>query len=396
VPFPTTLSGVDFLAVASQGRSKPYISSIGNLYVFLKDDFFADRMDVYKATDPTDSFTEETFLALADTGVLRGIATFQDGDNIHITTQDDNEVILYHIFSMSSDSFTTSNQVVTAAVGTDVDAEKAISISLSEDESEILIFFQADSDNDMGQKERVRRAWKISGSWTVGAVDGGGAINYFLGGVVRGEADKFHFGFLANLADPFIPEHKSAQDVDGTLSALEEYGDFITGANSEDFQLVPGVYYDDDGVERITLAFHRPAATAAEFRSSLVEDDGTPAVDSLITHTGDDEPFFNGQFAVVVLAVDEKTVWGLWSRSNDGQDLWSAKNVDDAGFTDRNEELDAVTINLVTSNVYQRGSDVVLAIVYLDGTTVKYTEKVLRTIAAEFLPKKPVRQYLRM
>ena len=86
--------------------------------------------------------------------------------------------------------------------------------------------------------------------------------------------------------------------------------------------------------------------------------------------------------------MDETTVWALISHSS--QDLFSDSNNDSAGWGTDTEELDAVTINNITSNVYQRGSDIVLAYVYDDAATIKYNEKVLRTIptfAAAELPQ---------
>ena len=84
VALPTTISGVDFLDTASQGRSKPHISSAGNVYKVFRDGTANDGLDVYKATDPTDSFSQVASVTInGAANILLGIATFQDGDNLH-------------------------------------------------------------------------------------------------------------------------------------------------------------------------------------------------------------------------------------------------------------------------------------------------------------------------
>lgn len=362
---PTTLTDITFLATASQGRTRPYISSAGNVYYFAKDGGTTTQLNAYKATDPASSFSQAATLAINASGILLGIGTFQDGDNIHIATQDDNEAILYHVFSMSSDTFTTSNEAATSAVGTNIDADKAISISLETDGS-IIIFYQAASVGDMGAKERVNYAYKPSGgSWTVDqAVDAGGAINYYLGGIVRGEADKFHLVFKDDNNSDAL--HRSVQDVDGTLSAVETLNDSNT--NTQSFIVTQPVYYDDDGVERITTFFQIPN----NIFTSVIDDDGTPQDDEFILGTTE----FNGEFTIFSGAVDEKTVWALLAQNLD--DLFFDSNVDNTGWGNGGEELDAITCNLITSNVYERNGVVVLAYVYDDGGTIKYNEKFLR------------------
>jgi len=377
--FPTTIGGgLTYLAAASQGRSRPYISSAGNVYlVFLTGT--SNGVKVYKATDPTDTFglgVDTATLAGGRTGL--GLCTFQDGDDIHIATQNDSDDIYYHVFSMVNDQFDLNNEAVTSAAGTDVDADKAISISLETDGS-IIIFYQGASDNDMGQKERVDRAYKpFGGSWTVDqAVDDGGKVHFFLGGIVRGEADKFHLTYLSMESGSEGLKHKSVQDVDGTLSSAES--GVLTTSIASQFTAIQPVYYDDAGVERITIFLQD---VANKMRNNEVDDDGSP---STVENTTEENIWITGEFSVCSAAVDQKRVWVIHSvnviSAGEDQDVFTNSNDDSAG-KDANdtEELDAVTCNLITSNIYQRGSDVVLAYVYDDAATIKYNEKILRSV----------------
>jgi len=390
VALPTTIEpggDISFRGPSSQGRIRPYISSAGNVYLIMFTSGDA-LIGVFKATDPTDSFTflSTATVLLANSGAEGQLATFQDGDDVHVATQDDNEAILYHVFSMSSDTWTTSNEAVTSAVGTDVNADKAISISL-ETGGDIILFYQGASDNDMGQKERVDRAWKTGGSWVVDqAVDEGGAVSYFLGGVVRGEADKFHLVYKDDTGPAFEVEHRSVQDVDGTLSAVDRVND--SSVEAFDFVIPSPVFYDDGGIERITVAWH--ASTPSAIKASEIDDDATPGAEEGVASA----PHTNGEFTVVSLAVDLKEVWLLYADSTT-QDLFSHSNNNSAGWSGGEEELDAVTINLVTSNVYTRQNEVKLAYVYDDGGTIKYNEKILRTVPP-LIHKRKLRTYLRM
>lgn len=366
--FPTTISGVTFLPTQSQGRSRPYISSAGNVYFVFRDGSTNTDLDVFKATDPTTSFSQTATLTLTGSAVLHGVGSIQDGDNIHIATQDDGDKLLYHVFSMSSDSFTTSNEAVTSAIGTNVNAEKAISIEL-ETGGDIIIFYQGASENVQGQKERVNTAYKVGGSWTVDqAVDDGGAVNYFLGGIVRGGGvNKFHLVYKDDTNSDAL--HKSVQDVDGTLSSVETMND--TSLNAVDFAVVQPVYYDTSGIERITAIWGAGSTT----RTGVIEDDGIPEPEKIMSSL----VRTNSEFLVVSQSVDDLTIHIFITDTED--DLFTAFSEDDALFwLSGGEELDAVEIRFITSNVYQRGSDIVLAYVYDDAGAIKYNEKILRSV----------------
>ena len=63
-----------------------------------------------------------------------------------------------------------------------------------------------------------------------------------------------------------------------------------------------------------------------------------------------------------------------------GSDIFTDSNNDRGGWGTDVEELDGITCNLITSNVYTRAGVVVLAYVYDDGGTIKYNEKFLRIV----------------
>jgi len=196
------------------------------------------------------------------------------------------------------------------------------------------------------------------------AVDDAGANNYYLGGIVRGEADKFHLTY--KFEGPTLEsEHKSVQDVDGTLSSAESMG----APGGENFSSLPSVYYDDEGEEIITGMVRSTTVGSVE-----IVDDGSPGSKRNIT--GPTPPEATGAFTIWSIAVDVKTVWLIYADST--FDVFSESTVDRASWSNSVEELDAITCNLITSEVYHRASTIFLGWMYDDGGTIKYAERVIR------------------
>jgi len=224
----------------------------------------------------------------------------------------------------------------------------------------------------MGAKDRVDFAKRVGGSWTADqAVDDGGKVNFRAGGLCRGESDKFHLMYQD--ATNFDAVHKSLTlGSPDTLSSAENVNDNAGGGVGT---VSAPVYYDDAGVERITAIWER--GSDGNQYSSEIDDDGTPGAEEVITGTSSG--------IANCPAVDEKTVWFLWKGAD--SDLFSDSNVNSAGWGTDNEELDNITLNFLRSNIYQRGSDVVLAYVYEDVSTIRYNEKVLRTVSTDIFPE---------
>ena len=362
--FPTTISGVDFLGVQSQGRSRPYVSSAGNVYMVFRDGVNADQLSIQKATDPTSAFVEIATLTISGaTPVIDGLGTDQVCDEIHILTADDNEKLFYHIFSMASDSFTLSNDDTTAV--TDNDSERACALKLQEDGTTVLAYYAGDEDNNMGAKDRVDYARRSGGTWdnVDSAIDTGGVFDFYLGGLTRGASDLFHLTYKIWDGGLGGIRHRSLA-LPTTLSSQESLNDTGTG-RAENHTATQPVFYDDDGAEIVTCGFIQ---FASRYAASEVVNDGvpTPSVDFQ-----DQLADYIGNFLVGFMAVDpeEKTVWAIMSAA--GDDMASDKNVDRGGWGTDVEEIDGITVNLVTSNIYTRGSDVVLAVVYDDDGTIK-------------------------
>ena len=142
---PVTISGVEITATdlfnMKSCRIGPYRSSAGNFYGFFRQTTDTSLISVQKASDPTSSWSEVATLDI--TNKLQSIATVQAGDNIHIVTVKDNNTIQYHVFSMASDSFTTSNENTGATPG--LNANRKLGIAVRSD-GDVVIFYNGVED----------------------------------------------------------------------------------------------------------------------------------------------------------------------------------------------------------------------------------------------------------
>jgi hypothetical protein len=281
---------------------------------------------------------------------------------------------------MSTDTYTTENQSITGAVQATPFGLKVNDIAL-ETNGDCIVVYQGDEEDDMGLRQRIDYARRVAGVWTSNiAMDDGGKFDYHSPGVVRGASDLFHITYYDNTNTNAL--HKSVQDVDGTLSAVETLND--SALTDAECVVCSPVFYDDGGVERITSGFKRDNA-GSEGRSAEIEDDGTPLAAETF---GEDVTTFTESsfdYAVISLSVDQKTVWAIWSQDSDG-DIFVNFNVNSGGWDTEAEQTDAVTARNISSNIFQRGDNIVLAWFYSEGgDDAIYDETVLRPAAAPSL-----------
>lgn len=364
---------------------RPYISTAGAVYGFFRGASAGngDEMKAYKSANPdTTAFTQQDFVQEAGSSSWSNVGTFREDDTddeIHVVNGTGAEDIFYHIFDMSTDTYTTENEQLTSAVMAGPFGFKVLAIAL-ETNGDVIVVYQGVEEDDMGLRQRIDYARRVGGTWTSNlAVDDGGKFDYFSCGIVRGASDLFHITFhdLTNLT----ALHKSVQDVDGTLSSVETLNDTDTG--SGEHMVTNPVFYDDGGVERITAGWKR--VTGDDGRSAEVDDDGTPAAAETFGTSVDARTESSTTHAVMSLAVDEKTVWAIWAQASDN-DLFVNFNVDSGGWDTETEEADAITAVAISSNIFERDGNIVLAY-FFQGTAdqSEYDERFLRVAAAPSL-----------
>jgi len=361
------------------GHLPPFKSSGGNFYVVARRSVTDDSIRVYKATDPSDSWTEQT------TGPIVTIASIvsisQDGDVIHMTSYDSG-TYEYHQFNMSTDAYDVKDELIETP--TNAPTNPWISIAV-EGTGVPKVAYAGDTDQVMGgTKERVDVNIRNGGTWDgPTALDAAGDVHYGNPNVIKAsDSDDMHtiWSTTANTADP----PASWEDMEGrTVTAADSLSTTDTTIFNPTGAFTPlnGVQnlvsFDDSGTIRVVGIFEDNGDTRvirAEESAGILAN-STP--DDVIVSTDD---FTNGQIKVSSLALLNSDLHAIFADSS--QDLKTDTSTD-AGVTWGTDSAElTATVNFVSANIYTRGGDTVLAYVYDDGGTTKYNEKILIAGAA--------------
>ncbi len=339
--------------------------------------------EVFMATDPTDSFAAQDS-SNNPTAVPVSMWATLDGTDLHIATvQDANPELQYHVFHTATDLWdgTIINETVENIATRPATASMSCSITVRSDD-DVIILYNGDTDADMGNPyQRVDYARRESGSWTAG-IDVGGTSevteNRIGSVIVHGSGDNMHFFWTR--------DHLSLGDVDVRAVSLDSSNNLSTERSRgipsmvvSGHYLVNGIMFNDTGTIRITIPLRRETNPNGRVllhteSSGALADNGTyiPVTDN----STDDVDLINLS-PVLTSAVDnDGRMYVMWASENDN-DLFRDDEAPPYNISDWNtdiEELNAVTINRISCNIYQRGANIRLAYVYDDGGTIKYNE----------------------
>ena len=389
--FPTTI----FSGGGIGGHQPPCKSSAGNFYSIVP--ISTTAIEAYKATDPEGGSWSAVDVGAnnpAGFGTLSILSYVQAGDSIMCVTWD-GTIYEYHRFDMSTDTW----DVVDSDLGTlsgNLPTFPWCSIAVRND-GDIICVIAAETDQVMGgKKERVDYVESTNDgtSWgTHTALDAAGDIHYGNPNVVKGPlTDDMHciWQTTSNAADP----PTIWTDVEArTLDSANSLSTKVTSTNNTGAMLgiQNGVSHDEAGVDT-WVNFIAPSNTALAILN--------------FTTDGLDDIVYDSVGVPLSSAVYEKGEVGIASISEEGGDLYAlysggstvAADQDIYYSTSTNrgvtwttsaEEIDGITCNCISSNIYQRDTDTVLAFVYDDAGTIKYNEKLLFAVAAASLIFKP-------
>ena len=370
---PTTITGFVVSTLVIEAITRPFVSSGGNVYVFGRSST-AGEIKAVKATDPTSSFSGVgTDFATTSGNSINSIDAYQVGDNIHVVTSDGPSTatdLRYHIFSMSSDSWTTTNELIKDNA-TPVSAASQSNIQLSvRSDGDVIVLYNGSSAASMGTDyERVYYARRESGSWTIDvAVDNGGADHWYSSGVVIGSSDRMHFFLINNdLSAIFQRTLTSANALQTFPSAFDSTVSAVANSNSQ-----LGVSYDSSGTQKVRFPF--PDNTASTYNSAKCDSADAPTMSQDNDITGATDAVTN-EFRCSFVA-DGTTLWNVFIDS--AADIYTQSNENDGGWSTPESFVgDSTSINGVKPNIYTRGSSVVIGMIYLLGTSLRYHEKQL-------------------
>ena len=362
------------------GHHPPFKSSSSSFYSVVRAD--ADELDVYKADgdDPTDAWTVQG-TGPVHAGTLIGYDCIRDADVIHIVAWS-SASYEYYTFNMATDAW-----VVDQAIETPPNAplHPWASIAVRSD-GDVVVVYAGDTDQVMGgTKERVDANVRTSGPDTWGgpiAIWGSGNLDEHFGNpnCVLGTSDGTHIIWQRTTAtiDPptaWTTTVGATLDSTDTLSTKDNVNQDSGGALLGQQN---GVSYDDGGTQR--MVWNGTNGASDPFYWIATEVSGDLSFGSIVGNPGSDNIFENGEVSICSLAElngDLHQVYSGGGVFGGDQDIWYSTSIDDGVTWDENEEIDAITCNFISANIYTRGPNTVLAYVYEDGGDTKYNEKIL-------------------
>jgi len=274
-----------------RGHSPPFKSSGGNFYVVIVTTLTS--IDVYKATDPTDSWTQQdptnNPTSIPDYVVL---AATQSGDVLSIVSGEatGTKSFDYHEFSMSADTWSVIEEEIESL--TNSPAQTWVSIAVRSD-GDVIVCYNGQTDANMGDtKERVDLNIRAAGgtSWAGPvALDAAGDIHYGNPNVVISPlTDEMHFIWGqtdSTTDDPPIgwlqSQGRTLDPSDDSLSTTSAIASSTTATllgNSN------SVSYDDGSTQHIIVTGVNEPAT--QLHSVLWEEDGGDDITISTPNTG--------------------------------------------------------------------------------------------------------------
>ena len=376
------------------GHAPPFISSAGNVYAFIQTIVTANViMEAYKATDPTSSWavqdSENGPTTTSSVGTFESVSIVQLADLLYVASFALGDY-RFSIFNMATDAWTTADQLIEDVSGTPPD-QSWISIAPPRTDGTIVVAYAGATDGVKGgDKQRVDYNIRSfpGGAWGGPiALDAAGDIHYGNPNCVLGTNDGVHMVWQQQSATTDPPaawatlEGRTLNSVDSLSTTSTGIGD-VTSSNL--IGIPHAITYDDGGTQQIIL--NGFPGNAQNLHTAQCTEDGSDdisldvlAVESFTTHTG----AFNGEITIlsyVELGGELHLVFsgGGGSAPSTELDVYSSKSTDNGTSWDTAvEEIDAITCNFISANIYARAGDTVLAYVYDDGGTTKYNEKVL-------------------
>lgn len=357
---PTTISTTAEIFAQFQNVG-PFIDGNDNLYVVLRNGTNQYELEMWKSDDGGDTWAVVDAAGQPNAGsgtdIAIGIDVVQDGTMLHVACMNDNENLYYNSFTTSDDGTTPDEWVTVDKLVvdyTDNAFEWSATIAVQSD-GDIIIFSNGDDGTYYAGRECVEYHFSDDGGATWDTKNSFGATDSdnLVGPTCIGENDKIHAVWKEEAADRW--NHRSLVNIDSAPSASE--GLDGSGTYDEcDFNYSSAhklVYYDDDGVERITFVALDNTGVNDTPWSTIVEDDGTPDTPEQVTTTAVWRGSSNSHSAAMTLCVDqaEKTVYCIFADKTT-QDIYVIKNINDGGWTGETEIWDAVTCDLLSANLY--------------------------------------------
>ena len=362
----------------------PWKSSGGAFYTVLRgreSDGDDGYLSLQKATDPTDSFSEQDTETLGATPrTIISIWGVQESDTVHVCAQHHEPAasaltVHYVAADISGDALASSIVIETINTDDDGPSAGACSIAVESTGSDIVVAYQGDPDMVTGTEfARIDANRSDDSGATWGgpiAVDNAGSVHWTGPVIVLGSSDRMHIFFQDDTNNDGYQRTLTSGDSLETFPSA-----FDSNLSALTYPFGKGISYDDTGTQKIRVPYSDLTFSGKISNAALDSADApTVSIVDSISDTGG-----GGVSGGVGLAANDTDEHILFI-DNATSDLFHDVNTGGGWGTDT-EVLDAVTINHVSPNVYDRSGQVI-AYIYDDGGTVKYNEV---TLVAAVIP----------
>ncbi len=346
----------------------PFKSSAGNFYVVGRDSA-ANNPSVAKATDPTSSWTEQDASNVPSTGTYsESCHAVQVGDVLHILTVSGFSTpdVYYHAFSMSSDTWTTTDTLVDSP--TSLVASNAAVLGIRSDGDKVAVF--AGDDDNVGGTDYGRIDYAVdtgSGFGTPAALDDGGSVHYYLKAGVMDDDDNFHVGYSNNDTTLW---HKR-------MNASDSLSSQQTLQGSLNFQSAGSAFacnFPDGATARVAFAYN--VASGINDVGLRTVEDSTLGSHTTVNDAGNDMDSTGGH-RQYFCAADGTRVYLIWNDGVTAGALYQDFNDGDWGWSPDTAPANNDSVDpdqFCGATVYVRGGNKRLAYLYPKSGTVYYDE----------------------
>lgn len=382
---PTTINTEPGLA----GHHPPYKGSNGKFYLIGTVFSVSTTLEAFEATDPSDSWTAKDSANNPPSGVIGVFATAVDDDIIHIVWWTGG-VYAWESFSMATQTWSGTTFTIEDTANDPTNAW--ISIAIRSD-GDLVVVYNGDTDQVMGgKKERVDFNVSTDGGTTWAGptslmTDDTADIHTGNPNCVKAsDSDDIHILWQEE-TDTADPPVGWLQTRCNTLSSTDTLATEDVGAiDTVDalLGLQNGVAFDESGTQRVRF-IGALTSGGGHGRAFMLGDTGTggkrleyEATESITVADSGSSPKVNGEVGIMTIANLGEDLHVLWSNVDDSDDIYYSTSTDTGDTWSADvEDLDAVACNFISSNIYVRGADTVLAYIFDDGTDTKYNERVL-------------------
>lgn len=384
---PTTISST-WTTVTGGCRFGPFLSSAGNVYILLKiTASISPSWAMYKATDPTSSFSEvDSAHRPANGGAndVTGISAVQDGDTLHIVMANNDGALnkasyRYDTFDMSTDLWGVVDEAIHTGL-TVSDTTAGVNGGLQNcdivvrSDGTIVVGYNGAGEVFMGgtRGRMVYARRSTGGTWTTGiAVGPTGTTDYYRAGCSElGASDRTHFVYTNSSQSDVVHRSLDSSNTLDTAATID-----ATGLTSTGQLVAKGVHYvsGSSTLLRVPYVDSSGKISVAKFTSganpsfTIDVDAATNAV--RFAQYGSTPSWW----ALAYLILDGFTLYLAYVDSTNF-DLYTDVNSNDLGWGTDVLRLSA-TMNSLSASFYNRpGAGAVIGYVYDDGGTVKYNE----------------------